>query len=525
MFKHAIIEFNDGFNIIVGDNDAGKSTVLEALNLVLTGKVYNVNIQSVLNLSLFNKDVREEFKKALKEKPGEIIDLPSIEVEAYLKLDDNDNSFRGSKGTNNSLCEDAYGIKLEIVFNQDNSKAYKDLLFEKKLDDIPLELYKIVYRTFATPDFYIAKTSKISMFIDATKRDYSGVLNKFISSNFIGNLSESDVAELRIAYKGNKNEFINNKTVISLNKKINDDIAFKDYSLSINLKDGEVDAWKNDIEIKFNDVSIANMGFGTQNMFKTQLVTQDNDDISLLLLEEPENSLSFSNMSIMINKLASCSFKQVFIATHSSFVANKLGLNNLLLINNGTIKKFDNLDKHAYKYFMSLPGYNTLRLILSKKTILVEGPADELIVQKAYLDKHKKLPIEDGVDVLSVGGIAFKSYCQLAVIVNKKVIVVTDNDGKSNKSDLFVDFGDNIKLCIESNTSLKTLEPSILDANKDSFEKFKRIIYRGNDIDKIDYQKLLDFMENNKTTWSLRVFESNEKIQYPQYILSAIEDE
>jgi predicted ATP-dependent endonuclease of OLD family len=31
-----------------------------------------------------------------------------------------------------------------------------------------------------------------------------------------------------------------------------------------------------------------------------------------------------------------------------------------------------------------LPGYDTLRLILCNKAILVEGPSDELIVQKAY---------------------------------------------------------------------------------------------------------------------------------------------
>ena len=54
-------------------------------------------------------------------------------------------------------------------------------------------------------------------------------------------------------------------------------------------------------------------------------------------------------------------------------------------------------------YFMKLPGYNTLRLILSSKTILVEGPSDELIVQKAYKKKYGKLPLEDGVDVISVG--------------------------------------------------------------------------------------------------------------------------
>ena len=525
MFKYAAIDFNEGVNTIVGDNDSGKSTILEALNLVLTGKLYNSNIQNVLNLGLFNKDTRTAFIKQLNEDPAGIKDLPSIEIEAYLKLSEKDNCFKSYKGSNNSLGEDTYGIKLEITFNPDNSKTFKDLLDDKKLDDIPLELYKIVYRSFATTDYYIAKTSKASMFIDATRRDYSGVLNKFISSNFVTNLSDSDVAALRVAYKGNKDSFINNKAVLALNEKLNEDIDFKDYDLSINLRDSEIDAWKDDIEVKLNNISISNMGFGTQNMFKTQLVTQDNDDIDILLIEEPENSLSFSNMSILINKISDCSFKQVFIATHSSFVANKLGLRNLLLINDANVTKFNDLDEHSYKYFMALPGYNTLRLILAKKTILVEGPADELIIQRAYLDKHGKLPIENGVDVLSVGGVSFKNYCHLAMIVNKKVVVVTDNDGISDKKNYFVEFGDRVKLCIENDLSLTTLEPCVLNANKDSFEDFREIIYFGKDKDRIDYNSLETFMLNNKTSWSLRVFESERHINYPQYILDAIEDE
>ena len=39
-------------------------------------------------------------------------------------------------------------------------------------------------------------------------------------------------------------------------------------------------------------------------------------------------------------------------------------------------------------YFKKLPGYDTLRLVLAKRVILVEGPSDELVVQRAYRDAH-----------------------------------------------------------------------------------------------------------------------------------------
>ena len=164
-----------------------------------------------------------------------------------------------------------------------------------------------------------------------------------------------------------------------------------------------------------------------------------------------------------------------------------------------------------------------MRVLLANKIILVEGPADELVVQRAYLDNYKKLPIEDGVDVMSVGGVAFKRYCELAQLINKKIIVVTDNDGNYLETvEKYRAFDEIITLCIEINDDLNTLEPSVLNANKDSFEEFRAIIYNKTDIKTIDYEALEKFMEHNKAEWSMRVFLSDKKIKYPDYILKAI---
>lgn len=52
-------------------------------------------------------------------------------------------------------------------------------------------------------------------------------------------------------------------------------------------------------------------------------------------------------------------------------------------------------------FFKKISGYDTLRLILCKKAILVEGDSDELVVQKAYKSKNNnRLPIEDQIDVI-----------------------------------------------------------------------------------------------------------------------------
>ena len=57
--------------------------------------------------------------------------------------------------------------------------------------------------------------------------------------------------------------------------------------------------------------------------------------------------------------------------------------------------RLNELSAETYKFFEKLSGYDTLRLILCKKAILVEGDSDELIVQKAFMIYNDgKLPIE-----------------------------------------------------------------------------------------------------------------------------------
>lgn len=49
------IELNKGLNVLVGNNEAGKSTILEAIHLVLTGMYCGKPIRSELSQYLFNR--------------------------------------------------------------------------------------------------------------------------------------------------------------------------------------------------------------------------------------------------------------------------------------------------------------------------------------------------------------------------------------------------------------------------------------------------------------------------------------
>ena len=79
------MDFNDGLNIIVGDNESGKSTVIEAIHLVLTGILNGKYIKNELNQFIFNNKVSNEYLSKLS--TSSPIGPPEILIEAYISDD------------------------------------------------------------------------------------------------------------------------------------------------------------------------------------------------------------------------------------------------------------------------------------------------------------------------------------------------------------------------------------------------------------------------------------------------------
>lgn len=173
-------------------------------------------------------------------------------------------------------------------------------------------------------------------------------------------------------------------------------------------------------------------------------------------------------------------------------------------------------------------------MILCKKTILCEGDSDELVIQKAYMQLNNgRLPIEDGIEVISVG-VSFLRFLEIADCIQTKIAVVTDNDGdmvainKKYENYIGAHQKDYIKICVDdvvdtgtlkigkSDYNYNTLEPKLLKVN--GLDKLNRVF--GTDY--TDEDDLRKFMKHNKTECGLKIFESSEQIEIPEYILEAI---
>jgi predicted ATP-dependent endonuclease of OLD family len=156
---------------------------------------------------------------------------------------------------------------------------------------------------------------------------------------------------------------------------------------------------------------------------------------------------------------------------------------------------------------------------------LVEGPSDELILQKAYLEKYDKLPIEDGIDVISVKGLSFLRFLEIAELLNNKVTIVTDNDGDysklENKYSKYLNNNfPNIKICYSKNNSLETLEPQMYHA-QNNIDTLK-ILFDKNNMTDADFESYFT-NKNRKTEVALKIFEVEKGlINFPDYINDAI---
>ena len=329
--------------------------------------------------------------------------------------------------------------------------------------------------------------------------------------------------------------FAKDEAIVNINKKINEESTIVSGDVALSADQGNKSAWENSLVTQISGVPFAYVGKGAQCIVKTELALshQKAKKAEIILLEEPESHLSFSRLNELISMIGKkYEEKQIVISTHSSFVANKLGLSNLILLKPGNSVRITELE--SADFFKKIAGYDTLRLILCKKAILVEGASDELVVQRAYMDNHNgKLPIEDGIDVISVG-LSFLRFLEIAKKLNVPTCVVTDNDGDVDalkmKYTNYIGIDDNIKICfddcIDGTTELdrekynyNTLEPKLLKEN--SLELF-------NSIFKTNYKtnsELRKYMKNNKTECALAIFNSETNINYPEYILRAIKDE
>lgn len=522
-FRNFEIEFNDGLSIIVGNNEEGKSTILEALQLTLSGMLNGRTLFTDVYESLFNKGSVDEYIQSLgttDKKP-----LPTILIEVFLKGDD----LAKFEGDGNTYKSKKCGLAFKVCFNEQYNEEYNALIQNGDVKSLPVEYYKIERYTFARESITNRSIPLKSVLIDSSSARFQNGSDVYISKIIKDNLDEKEIAALAQSFRKLKESFGEVSAIEAINQKVSENAGISTKKVSVSVDMSVKNSWETVLMTYIDDVPFHQVGKGEQCLIKTNLALAHKkaQTSNLILIEEPENHLSHTRLNELLETITTkCEEKQLIITTHSNFVANKLSLKNLILLSNQRTTRFDDLSNDDAEYFQKLPGYDTLRLILAKRAVLVEGPSDELIVQRAYKDKYESLPIQQGIDVISVRGLSFKRFLEIAKRLKKKVAVVTDNDGNFDQrvKEKYKDFKTVacIKICASENNSLKTLEPQFVHANIAKLSDLRTVL----GLTEADYPEekdVSDYMEANKTDWALSLFETDKRFDRPQYIESAID--
>lgn len=518
-FESISVTFHPELNTIVGNNDAGKSTILEAINLCLTGRIGRSALAHHVTPHHFNRQVTAAFVAA--HRAGKEPVAPEFTIDLYLDTDDDPMAVL--KGDNNVTGEDAHGLRLRCAVNPDMAEEFATFIVDAEdLDAIPVEYYRVDWMGFSGNSVTWRAVPASSFLVDPTSIRLGSGTDYFVRELVKQHISDKDRSELTLAYRTVREDFAANDHV----KRINDDLAkagspITDKPVSIGIDVSEQAIWENTLVPHLDELPLRFAGRGEQHAVKILLaLRRQADRYQVALIEEPEIHLSHTSLARLTDRIVKeCEGKQVFLTTHSSFVLNKLGLDSLLILGPADCVRLTDLSEETCEFFRKLPGFDTLRMVLAERTILVEGPSDELIVQRAYEDEHSKRPIEDGVEVLSVG-LSFRRFVELAIKLGCPVTIVRDNDGKDpdvlRKSYELEGHEEVLTVCIDDDLSLKTLEPQLIAAaGRNALNDILGTTF-GSD------ESLLNYMTNDKTGAALAIFKAEKQVSMPQYVRDAV---
>lgn len=513
-YKQAEFDCNKKMNIFVGENGAGKSTLLYAIGLVLSGSYNQIEKQSLS--TLFNTEIIEEF---LQKKDDS--NLPQLFVELYFDstLQEIKSNFH-IEGRHNSDKIEAYGLSLRIVPHEEYIAEIKEALKNTEWEVFPFEYYKVEFITFSGKSYSsYTKPYKFSYtMINTSLIDTNQETQKRIHEIYAENISEENRAKVNHSYRKSSQDFLENLKKEHLLKET-------DLEFELHFDDTE-SAFKNAISVMKNKVDIKQLGQGEK-----VLMSVDNsyrhmkDTVKILLVEEPENHLSYQNLQKLVNLLSADSSVQVFIGTHSNMIASRLGINHLFFIDQAKIFKLQEMKEDTIRYFKKSTNQSLLNFILGKKIILVEGNAEYILMEKFFEMIHKKKPEDCQVSIISVDGLSFKRYLEIAeTFENKKVGVITDNDRNYQKNivEKYQDYRTipKIQIFSDNDNENNTFEVCIYNNNKEFIEERK--LTSSND--------KLNFMLREKAEFALRLLEkleeleeSDERFEIPQYIREGIE--
>lgn len=444
------LSFNKGLNVLIGENNSGKTAIIDLLRLIFDKGNYP----------------HEIYWKETDFRVGSTDEIKPIEFEIKFKIDNKNekywfNDLHIVEIDENNNMQDFLEIHGKItLINSNNSKKIKREFwggkdFENK---IPWEVWNSLNYTYLSP-------------LRDVNRDLRPTNNNLLSKLFlnIADLKDDDYKEKMASII--KENFDNDEWIELLNegkdkiithlKEMNFIDDFQDIDINFSTFEYE-DIVKKlilqlpiDLDDETNKINYFNLyqnGLGYNNLIYASTIFGDiiqrkellKQDYNLLLIEEPEAHLHpqlESTFFRYLQKLDIHNEFQIIVSSHSPTITAKTKLDNVIVMKNinntiyaTSIKDtcLKNEDKIFLKKFLDV---TKSQLFFSNGVILVEGISEALLLPIFAKMLGEKYDLEkNGIEVI-VTGISFQRYSGLFNSddpnkrLNFKCAVLTDDDG------------------------------------------------------------------------------------------------
>lgn len=425
------LNFTKGVNVLIGENDSGKTAIIDAIKLVLKTHSFE-----------WIKIEKEDFYKDSQKFRIELLfkDLSINEAKNFTEW----LSWEGEGENATPTLKLTYeaNIKSERILPSDvkaglseegylltsEAKEYLKVTYLKPLRDAQSEL--IPKRN--------SRLSQIFQEHDAFKgRDRNHPLKTIFE--------EFDIS-IENYFRGIDKE--ENEIEDLKGKELKEEIdkylqSFYDVTKETDIKasKGKLKGILEKLELLIKDE--VNVGLGTLNrLFMASellhLNKKDYDGLRLGLIEELEAHLHPQAQMQVIESLQNQDNIQLILTTHSPNLASKVKLENIIICEGDNSfplgKEYTKLNDDDYTFLEKFLDTTKANLFFAKGIIMVEGWAEEILLSSLAKSIDIDLTAK-GVSVVNIGHIGFDHYSKIflrneAPAMKIPVAVITDSDVK-----------------------------------------------------------------------------------------------
>lgn len=425
---HLDLNFTKSLNVIIGENDSGKTAIIDAIKLVL--KTHSWEYIRVDEKDFYKDSIRFRIELTFDDlAPNEAKNFTEwlswngegTEAKPFLKL-----NYDAKRQIDKILPTDVRaGVDEDGYLLTAEAKEYLKASYLKPLRDAEHEL--VAKRN--------SRLSQILLGDEAFKgKEKDNDLVKIFSG-----LTE----ELENYFKGIDNA---GQPKATEGKQIKDKIDNYIKSFYSKNNESEFESTSTDIKSILEKLTLtlkgeSNPGLGTLNrLFMAaellHLTKLNWTGLRLGLVEELEAHLHPQAQMQVIEAFQEQKNIQLILTTHSPNLASKLKLENLIICNNGNAfpmgDKYTKLNKDDYKFLEKFLDTTKANLFFAKGVILVEGWAEEILLPSIAKAIGINLT-EKGVSIVNIGHTGFDHYGKIFLRQTEPnmiipVAVITDSD-------------------------------------------------------------------------------------------------